>query len=477
MSFETIDDAELRDAERKASGFYNPWAEYHAPGFPLDVLPATMRAFVEAKALETGACVSACAMAALTIASAAITHEALLYLKPGNNFGVSPRLWTLLVAAPSGKKTPVQNACLSPLNKRQTSNYAAWKGRKALAEKAEEPFDEAPPPQLVANDTTPEKLGDILSHQNRGILISHDEMSGFFGAFDRYAPGKGGASDRAFHLKCYDGGPYNIQRMARETIPIANLSTSMLGGIQPGRMRQLKDLSSDGLLQRFIPVMMSPAKMDSDQFDIEARKAWEEFIAWLLSIERFSTDLSSEARKVRDTIRNFLFDGSQIDSEGEAFQSFVGKLDGVWGNLCLLLHVVWGVPVAQPISAGTAAMASTLIKEFIVPHGLAFYRSIAGNAQEGHRAIGAFLAKFEDGRILTRDFSRGPRCLRGLTIEEVQNQISPFVAGGWLEPETPGPYCNAWTVNPAVRGAFQREAEKHTAWVKNIQAKIQGVDE
>jgi len=52
--------------------------------------------------------------------------------------------------------------------------------------------------------------------------------------------------------------------------------------------------------------------------------------------------------------------------------------------------------------------------------------------------------------------------MRGLTLKEVNDRMSPLEAGGWVEPETRVSFSNkAWRVLPAVaiKFAARREAE------------------
>ena len=79
---------------------------------------------------------------------------------------------------------------------------------------------------------------------------------------ERYNSGR---SDRAFWLTAYDGGPHSIDRIKRGEIFVKNLSVSLLGGIQPARLAELQGLTSDGLLQRFLPVMMTSASFPQDR--------------------------------------------------------------------------------------------------------------------------------------------------------------------------------------------------------------------
>ena len=80
------------------------------------------------------------------------------------------------------------------------------------------------------------------------------------GKFDRYGSG---ASSRAFYLTAFNGGPYLKDRVGKGTrddeaeIRVENLALNILGGIQPDRLSRLRDLTSDGLLQRFLVVLMA----------------------------------------------------------------------------------------------------------------------------------------------------------------------------------------------------------------------------
>jgi hypothetical protein len=54
-----------------------------------------------------------------------------------------------------------------------------------------------------------------------------------------------------------------VDRVSRGTIYVPNLSVSILGGIQPAVLKDLRGLTNDGLLQRFIPVLMRGGRKDA----------------------------------------------------------------------------------------------------------------------------------------------------------------------------------------------------------------------
>ena len=97
--------------------------------------------------------------------------------------------------------------------------------------------DEDPPPvrrRYVVNDSTIEKLGEILSHNPNGVLIFRDELTGFLRQMER----DGHEQDRAFYLEAWNGtGRFTYDRIGRGTIDIEACCVSLLGGIQPESRR------------------------------------------------------------------------------------------------------------------------------------------------------------------------------------------------------------------------------------------------
>jgi hypothetical protein len=90
-------------------------------------------------------------------------------------------------------------------------------------------------------------------------------LSVWFGAFDKYSPGNGAAAGR-FGYRPSTVGTYNLNRVGRGAIQIPNLSVSVLGGIRPDPIRRIAaDAVNDGLLQRFIPVILFPSSVGRDE--------------------------------------------------------------------------------------------------------------------------------------------------------------------------------------------------------------------
>lgn len=72
-----------------------------------------------------------------------------------------------------------------------------------------------PPPaehRYLVNDTTVEKLGELLNHHPNGLLLFRDELSGFLHTMDR----PGHENDRAFYCEAWNGtGAYTYDRIGR----------------------------------------------------------------------------------------------------------------------------------------------------------------------------------------------------------------------------------------------------------------------
>lgn len=114
----------------------------------------------------------------------------------------------------------------------------------------------APPkcPRLITVDATFEKLHEILSANPAGILLIRDELSGWLATLDKF----GRESDRGFFLSAWGGDVgFTVDRIGRGSIHVEAVCVSILGGIQPARLRSylseaLEDgPTNDGLFQRF----------------------------------------------------------------------------------------------------------------------------------------------------------------------------------------------------------------------------------
>jgi hypothetical protein len=438
---------------------FDPWQAFPVPAFPLDTLPPPVRNFVDFQARNIGADPSGIAMAALAACSGAIDHRFGLKMMENGDWYASPRMWVLLVGPPSSKKSPALTACLKPLRAAEhalerdhAKAVAKWQELKDAGEKTPAP---APAIRYTAGDVTMEKLGELLSHQDRGLLVVQDELSAWIGSMDKYSGGgKGGAADRGFWLQAYNGGTHRVDRIGRGSVAIENCSVSLVGGIQPNRLAELGNLNSDGLLQRFLPVMMSGAQLPQDIADDGAVEAYGSLMSQLAAVEGCRQFMSPGAMRVAKEFQQFAHEIENTGALGEHFCSFVGKLHGVHGSLALILHLATDPTEARfdQVSEETAQAAARIVREFVIPHAMALYQEGNDKADwEYLRALCSFILTSTNSRFVPSDFSAGVRAMRGKGGWDIGQMVSPLVAGGWLTEDRQGAVVRGWSVVPGVR--------------------------
>lgn len=103
------------------------------------------------------------------------------------------------------------------------------------------------------NDTTIEKLSELLAENPRGLLLYRDELVGLLSSWDK----EGREGDRAFFLEAWNGdGSLTTDRISRGTVHTENLCISIFGNTQPAKLSRylyhaIRGTDNDGLLQRF----------------------------------------------------------------------------------------------------------------------------------------------------------------------------------------------------------------------------------
>lgn len=252
--------------------------------FSEDLLPDSLRPLVADVTERMQVPMDYPAVVMVLCLAGAVNRRAIIQPK-ANDTGwvIVPNLWGGIIAPPGFMKSPVIQAATRPLNQIQTEwrheheealkdyarekeeyelRRAAWKEQyKAASKKGnaapDRPEDEPEEPKLrrlIVNDATFEALHQTMSENPAGILVIRDELTGWWSQLDR----AGREGERAFCLQAWNGDTgHTIDRIGRGTIHVEACCMSMLGGIQPGRLRTylvdaLRDgPSNDGLIQRF----------------------------------------------------------------------------------------------------------------------------------------------------------------------------------------------------------------------------------
>jgi putative DNA primase/helicase len=250
-----------------------------------ELLPAAFRPFVRDTAERMQVPLDFPAVALVLCLAGAVNRRARIQPKAADTGWVEvPNLWGGIVAPPGFLKSPVIQAATKPLldiqaewrraHEEAMAEYtraveeaelkkAAWREKfKASAKNGKtapkRPSDSlvvAPTcRRLIVNDSTFEALHQTMAENPAGIFVIRDELAGWWATLDR----AGREGERAFSLQAWNGDTgHTIDRIGRGTIHVEACCMSMLGGIQPGRLKSyLADAlhdgpSNDGLIQRF----------------------------------------------------------------------------------------------------------------------------------------------------------------------------------------------------------------------------------
>lgn len=252
--------------------------------FSEDLLPPSLRPLVRDVSERMQVPLDYPAAVAILSLAGAVNRRATIQPKANDKtFLVVPSLWGAPIAPPGFMKSPVIQAITRPLVQIQAEwqreyetalreympakeeyelRRAGWKEQyksssKKNAPAPKRPQDEPDEPKLrrlIVNDATFEALHQIMNENPAGILVIRDELTGWWSQLDR----SGREGERAFCLEAWNGdSSFTVDRIGRGTIHVPHCCMSMLGGIQPGRLRSylvdaLKDgPGNDGLIQRF----------------------------------------------------------------------------------------------------------------------------------------------------------------------------------------------------------------------------------
>lgn len=229
------------------------------------------------------------AVGAVIVTSSLIGAGCEIRPKRLDSWKITPNLWGGIVGAPSTLKSPSLKEIMKPIEllekeafeayekelRTHDVNYEAYKVSKEVIKKemtkaavdgnhfamegAKQKLQNLQEPQTprckryCTNDATIEKMHELLSQNNRGLLLFRDELMGLLVDWDR----QGHEGDRAFYLEAWNGyGSKTTDRIGRGTIHTKNLCISLLGSTQPSKLlsyfqKTLGGTENDGLLQRF----------------------------------------------------------------------------------------------------------------------------------------------------------------------------------------------------------------------------------
>ncbi len=317
--------------------------------FPLAALPVTVRQFVREAAASVGCPVDYIGLSTLAALSAGIGDTRRVVIKKDWTEGAA--IFGMIVGGPASKKSPAMNLALRPVRERQMTLKTEYERQKEEYESALRDYEKTKkdgPTEIrkpdkptlgrtYADDTTVERLADILNENRRGVLITKDELSGWLGSMNQYKSGGKGA-DRQFWLSVHTNQPVSVDRKSsEEPVIVARPFVSVIGGIQPEVLPDFGKDRGDGLIDRFIPVYPKPrvGRWTDDEISDPVRDGYARTLNSLYKLRHANDEedpfpsrvhMSDEAKAV------FVSEYDKLHEELES-PGFPQRLRPAWGKL------------------------------------------------------------------------------------------------------------------------------------------------
>jgi hypothetical protein len=443
---------------------------------------------------------------------------------------IIPNLWGGIVGLPSAKKSPAINEALKPLNRliekaaeslmiaseeyesekivfdaerlaiQDSIKQAAKKNSNKkniidLDEKAKELKSHqklaptAPiPKRYKSNDTTVEKLGELLRDNPGGLLLLRDELVGLISSWDK----AGREGDRAFYLEGWNGNSsFDTDRIGRGHIFVQNLCISLFGGIQPDKLtayleQSANALGNDGMLQRFQLLVYPDHKPWAWCDRIPNKNARDKAHGLFKALDSFDP-VKWGATTPDDHIKfpYFCFDEEAqnifiewvarlqtvklLAEDNPLIAQHLAKYDKLFPALALIFHLTsCGVTDTKgPVRAESALLASAWCN-YLEAHARRCYGLLADDGLRAAQALATKLskAKLADG-FTARDVRRNQ--WRYLTTDTaVQSALDWLEDEGWLksyEVGGTGPGSGRPTyrykINPKIKNSHENQEDNH----------------
>jgi hypothetical protein len=402
-----------------------PWPELYQlgdtaplPVFPTEALPEWLQAFVEAEAESLQVPPDMPALICLAVVATCVQRRVTVYPRAG--WVVPTSLYTVVALPPSDRKSPSFSSAVAPLNtwekkealrlaptiaeaqsdkkilesrlaKAQNAAAAAQPGDRGVARDeaaviARELATHTVPsvPRLIADNVTPEKLGDLLvAHDGRMAVLSAEGT-----IFEIIAGRYSQKPNLEVFLGGYSGDTHRVDRLTRtEYVDRAALTIGVT--IQPGMLAGLsktQDFVDKGLLARFlfsVPTSLSGHReIAPNPTPSAVRDAYEARVTALLEgldngphAVWFDVDADHALRDFEREIEPQLAEDGAMGH----VRDWGGKLCGLVVRICGLLHM------AHYGAAGVA----TRINEATVINAIAIGRYAKAHALHAFGVMGA----------------------------------------------------------------------------------------
>lgn len=446
------------------------------PPFDSLLLPPVFRAWVNDIADRMQCPVEFLAVGALVAAGSVV----------GNRIGVQPKrldtgwvevpnLWGAVVGRPGVMKSPALAEVIAPLKKLEVAarssfsvTRAQFEIEKMMFEAAKKTIEacikkgaavnasqlpvepeEPQPARHLVNDSTYQKLGEVLSGNPHGLMVFQDELSGLLMRLDA----DGQESARAFYLQAWDGKQsYTFDRIGRGTVGIHRLCFSVMGGLQPSKLREYLRSAvyggkgDDGLAQRLQMLVypdISPEWRRVDRRpDMSAATAAGAVFGLLAALDpvaigarvQFDGDIpvlgfDDEAQALFNQWWAELETSLRTGEHHPAIESHISKYRKLVPALALLDHLILG---QHGDITAESLLRAIHWQRFLFAHAQRSYAAVTSATMDSAKSLSEKIiqGKLNDG-FTVRDVYR-PKWSLLSTVKEATEAVDVLVDLGWL---------------------------------------------
>ncbi|MCU1282875.1 MAG: hypothetical protein JWM53_6421 [bacterium] len=400
--------------------------EFDLPAFPVEVLPPTLRAFVEHEATATQTPVDLVAMLVLPVVAAAVAKK--VEIEAWDGWREPINLYTATALPVASRKTAVVRDVTAPIEEYEAERAASMKEKiieaaqalrikqkvlaqledraaKATAESdrkkliadaaklaAEIETTKLPiAPRFMADDVTPEKLVSLLAaHDGRMAVISPEG-----GPFDMMAGRYSDKPNFEVYLKGHPGDEIRVDRTNRPSEHIKKPAVTLGLAVQPDVFHGLASIPGGrgrGLLGRFLyalpksnigtrairPPAMPVAVAAAYAKALRALLAWEPGRTEDGQLRPIILKLTPEAQELLREFMAWLEPRLAEFGEYGLIQDWAGKLGGAILRIAGILRLNnqfsdSSIYMDKPVITGEDISASIVIGRYLTEHAKAVF--------------------------------------------------------------------------------------------------------
>jgi len=468
------------------------------PNMPLSLWPSVLATRAQEIADSVGCDPLVPLMAGLGAVCGVADARTRLEMMPG--YQVPPILWLMTVGDPADKKTPGSWPMLVPLGAiegedrpRFQKDLLDWEGKEAAHAACKKNFLEwsaspdamlggdAPPvpdlpPQpvpvkITVSDITSQKLVRHVAERPRGVLCYLDEMNSWIRKMTDSRSGE----DRSAWVQAYESKPYEMDRVGAGAIHCENMAVAIYGNIQPRVLKDnIKFLSADGMLQRFLPVVLRPGytRVGNPVPEcLTTTASWENILRVIFALPPQVYRLSDTAYQSYRAFQHWYEQAKQDERlimSNDVFMTAFGKLEGTCGRLILLQHLIES-PFSPVVESTTVDRVVIIIKSYLIPVFRYVFAEI-GNTDSFDQWMADYVIQHADaGTVTIGEIKRsGRRQFDGiqawLADQKIINSMHLLELAGWTVRTDDGSrehqHIAEWALNPALITMFADYRQK-----------------